>query len=188
MNNIVSMLIGAGVGAAITYFVTKRINDKKIEEIINDYEEIINDYEEIDDHETQDTELVFPDDFLSNNKENIKVDDNENIINEKNIDEVEDSDFHTEEPNYNYNPYIITPDEYGEYADYNLIDLLYFADDVLTDDQEELLDDDIMYIIGEDALRNIGKYEKDVVHVRNDELCCDYEIMRCARKYYDTRK
>lgn len=80
-------------------------------------------------------------------------------------------------------PYVISPDEYGEIYDYDQIELTYYADGVLTDDTDEVIDD-VDDTVGLDSLNHFGDYEPDAVHVRNDERKCDYEILRDLRNYY----
>lgn len=78
-------------------------------------------------------------------------------------------------------PYVISPDEFGEFEDYSQINLTYFADGVVADDDDEILDN-WEEIIG-DALDHFGEYEDDAVHVRNDARRCDYEILARDKKY-----
>lgn len=77
--------------------------------------------------------------------------------------------------------YIITPEEFGEMEDYEKISLTWYADRVLADDNDEILDD-MDDIVG-DALEHFGEYEDDAVFVRCDELECDYEILLDQRNY-----
>ena len=78
--------------------------------------------------------------------------------------------------------YIIRPDEFGEYDDYAPISLTYYADHILTDEDDEIVED-IEDKIGFDALNHFGEYEEDSVFVRNDRIKCDYEILLDQRKY-----
>lgn len=81
-------------------------------------------------------------------------------------------------------PYVIAPDEFGEYDDYEKISLTYYADQVLTDEDDEVIDD-VDEIVGADSLTRFGEYEEDSVFVRNDKLRCDYEILLDQRGYSD---
>lgn len=78
-------------------------------------------------------------------------------------------------------PYVISPDEFGE-QDYNIISLNYYADGVLADDFDVIIDD-VEATVGEDSLNHFGEYEDDSVFVRNDELEIDYEILKDTRKF-----
>ena len=83
-------------------------------------------------------------------------------------------------------PYVISPEEYGELEDYEQIELTYYEDGVLTDDQNEPIED-VDDIVGLDSLNTFGKYEDDSVHVRNDSRKCDYEILRDVRNFADLK-
>jgi hypothetical protein len=81
-------------------------------------------------------------------------------------------------------PYVIMPDQFSEYADYDTISLTYYADGVLADDMDDVIED-IDEVVGEDSLNHFGEFEDDSVYVRNDERKCDYEILRDNRNYAD---
>lgn len=81
--------------------------------------------------------------------------------------------------------YIIKPDQYGE-KDYEPVTLTWYADGVLTDEFDNVIDEDeIEERIGMEALVNIGAYEDGLIHVRNDDLEIDYEIQEDPRRYAD---
>lgn len=84
-------------------------------------------------------------------------------------------------------PYTISPEEFGEMYDYEKISLIYYDDEVLADDDDELVDD-IENVVGSEALTKFGEYEDDSVFVRNDRLKCDYEILLDQRNYSDIIK
>ena len=81
-------------------------------------------------------------------------------------------------------PYVITPDEFGEIDDYETITLIYYSDEVLTDDDDELVED-VENVVGVDSLSHFGEYEADSVYVRNDILKADYELLLDQRNYSD---
>jgi hypothetical protein len=87
----------------------------------------------------------------------------------------------------NDKPYVISPDEFGEFDDYETISLTYYADQVLADEDDELVED-IEETVGFESLNAFGEYEDDSVFVRNDRLKCDYEILLDQRKYSDVIK
>lgn len=84
-------------------------------------------------------------------------------------------------------PYVISPDEFGEFEEYEKISLTYYADEVLADENDEEVDD-VDEIVGEESLNHFGDYEDDSVFVRNDRLKCDYEILLDQRNYSDVAK
>lgn len=84
-------------------------------------------------------------------------------------------------------PYVIAPEEFGDLPDYDTIELTYYADGVLADDNDEIVDD-VDEIVGSDSLETFGQYEDDSVYVRNDRLKADYEILLDHREYWGYRK
>ena len=84
-------------------------------------------------------------------------------------------------------PYVITPDEFMEYDDYDHISLTYYADGFLTDENDEIIEN-VAETVGEDALNHFGEYEDDSVYVRNDAKKCDYEILLDQRNYGEVYK
>lgn len=78
-------------------------------------------------------------------------------------------------------PYVITPDEFGELDDYNTVTLFWYANDILADEDDEVVDD-IPEIVG-DALAHFDS--EDSVYVRNDTKRCDYEVLRSLKDYTD---
>ena len=82
-------------------------------------------------------------------------------------------------------PYVIIPEELGE-TGYEIVNYTYYPDGVLTDDTGLVVDEeDIEDIIGADALTHFGDHEDDAVHVRNDNLKRDYEILLYPENYAD---
>lgn len=84
-------------------------------------------------------------------------------------------------------PYVISPDEFGELYDYEKVSLTYYSDKVLTDDNDDVIED-IDAVIGVESLDHFGEYEEDSVFVRNDQRMCDYEILLDTRTYSEAVK
>lgn len=155
MNKILAFIIGGIVGSV----VTKNILEKKYEDAFN--EELKNIRKEYSDRkEEKDT------------KKETLINECEKIINEHNYDTVEKSD------SVNKNkPYVIPPEEFGE-NDYDIVSMTYYANGVLVDDNDEIVQqNEIEDIIG-DALDHFGEYEDDSVFVRDDDKQIDYEILK----------
>ena len=72
-------------------------------------------------------------------------------------------------------PYVISSDEFGFFDDYEEITLTYYADDILADDQDRIIEDKES-IIGRDALSRLTNTDDETVYVRNEKLKVDYEI------------
>ena len=81
-------------------------------------------------------------------------------------------------------PYVISPEEYGEDDTYDQINLTYYADGTVADENNEEVEN-VDGIIGLDSLETFGTYEDDSVHVKNDRLRAYYEILRDERNYED---
>ena len=81
-------------------------------------------------------------------------------------------------------PYVIPPADFDTEDGYDVISLTYYADGVLTDEQNNPIED-VDRLVGRDSLTHFGEYEEDAVHVRNDEMRCDFEILRDLSKYSD---
>lgn len=81
-------------------------------------------------------------------------------------------------------PYVIKPDEFGMLEDkgYDEVSLTYYSDGVLVDDGDNVIEDTAS-LVGTDFADYFGEYEEDSVHVRNEMLKCDYEILKDNRAY-----
>lgn len=83
-------------------------------------------------------------------------------------------------------PHIIEPEEFGE-CDYEEVSLTHYADGVLTDEQDNPIED-VDGIVGEDYAEHFGEYEDNSVFVRNDRLQTDFEILADQRNFSDLNK
>ncbi|RHC50571.1 hypothetical protein DW841_12000 [Hungatella hathewayi] len=79
-------------------------------------------------------------------------------------------------------PYVIPPEQFGDDENYDQISLTYYADGVLADENDEVIDD-VEEAVGIESLNHFGEYEDDSVFVRNDTRKCDYEILLDQRTY-----
>ncbi|GHU53693.1 hypothetical protein AGMMS49975_12460 [Clostridia bacterium] len=80
-------------------------------------------------------------------------------------------------------PYVISPDEFGEFDDYELITLYFYDDAIVADDNGDVLED-VENTIGFESLGQFNDYV-DEIHVRNNRLKCDYEVLKDEKKYSD---
>lgn len=81
-------------------------------------------------------------------------------------------------------PYVISPADFDTEDDYEVYSLTYYADGVLVDEQNNPIED-VDAMVGRDSLTHFGEYEDDAVHVRNEAMQCDFEILRDLSKYSD---
>lgn len=79
-------------------------------------------------------------------------------------------------------PYVIPPEQFGDNEGHEQISLTYYADGVLADENDEVIED-VEDAVGIDSLNHFGEYEDDSVFVRNDARKCDYEILLDQRTY-----
>lgn len=79
-------------------------------------------------------------------------------------------------------PYVIPPENFGEFETYDCVGFTYYADGVLADDGDEKVED-IEGTVGSESLNHFGEYGDDSVYVRNDRLKIDYEILKDERTY-----
>lgn len=180
-------VIGAGIGSVTTWLLIKKKYEQLTQEEIDSVKEvflnrkpIIDDSESIDDiQEPQKKAKDKPDiiEYTKKLKEEGYINYSNVVPENKKQEELETMD----------KPYIIPPEEFGAFDDYETISLMYYEDQVLTDDNDELVDE-IEDIVGFDSLTRFGEYEDDSVFVRNDRLKCDYEILMDHRKYSDVIK
>lgn len=77
----------------------------------------------------------------------------------------------------------ITPDEYGIYASYDQVSLIYFSDGVLVDEMDNVIND-ISETLGSNFEDHFGENDDpDVIYIRNDNTRCEYEVTRDCRTY-----
>ena len=83
-------------------------------------------------------------------------------------------------------PYVISPYDFGELDGYNQIELTYYADGTLEDDEGNIITD-VDELVGQDSLFTFGEYEEDAVFVRNERLETDFQILKDYRTYEEAR-
>lgn len=74
-------------------------------------------------------------------------------------------------------PYIIDPEEFGEEEGYDTMTLTYFADGVLIDDVDEVINEPDP-VVGLDNLKIFDEFEAGSIYVRNDVWKTDFEILK----------
>ena len=166
---------GVVIGSVVTHELVKTKYEKIANDEINEIREY---YSKIASHDSEEeTDESFDDGTMTdytkmanNYSNNSEKPDLKTLA--KEVEEDEDG------------PHIIEPDEYGSFEDYFTVNLTLYADGKLADDMDELVED-IEGTVGVENLKQIGKYEEDALHVRNDELKTDFEILRVLDKYYD---
>lgn len=173
LNSLIIFAAGAAVGSVVTWKLVKTKYEQIAQEEIDSVKEVFSRKNEQTEEVCENTESEG-DEFV-NYKRVIKDSGYARVSNEKQEEGDEDmSDA----------PYVISPEEFDELDDYDVESLTLYADGVLTDDFNNVIED-VDSLVGSESLDHFGEYEDDSVFVRNDRLKCDYEILADERKYSD---
>lgn len=189
---VASFVLGAAIGSFVTWNVVKdtyqKLAREEIEDIRQYYKEKLDALEpktvsnEVpkNTHEKPDirefaARIIGENGYKNYSNTSIKPDP---VLNEEEEPEQKENEVVEHDPN---KPYVISPEEFGEKG-YTVISLSYYADGVLADEDDHVVED-VDAVIGYESLEHFGEYENDSVHVRNDRLRCDYEILIDLREY-----
>ena len=182
LNNVLIFTVGAAIGSAVTWYFVKtkyeRIAQEEIDSVKEEFTK--NDYvgpQDADEAESIEEDDILEDDPVTKEKHDILV----KSLGYHNYSDVESNT--TEEVSSVGNPRVITPDEFGENG-YKIVELTYWADNVLTDNKNKRVKD-VDALIGKGTLDRFGEYEEDCLHVRDDEKKIDFEILRDLKRYSD---
>lgn len=181
LSNVLLFTAGVAVGSLVTwrYFKTKY---EVVEDEIEEKTEEPEGESEEENPEVLESKMSYKKPPL---KEYVKMVEDNGYVPKTHVEEVEEEIANGEWNDKDvYEPYIIRPEEYGELHAYETLSLNYYADGVLTDELDNPIED-VESLVPADFADHFGEYEDDVVHVRNDNLECDYEILRDLRKFTD---
>ena len=183
LSNVLLFTAGVAVGSLVTWRYFKSKYEVVEDEIEEKTEETEGETEtEDEDPEVSESKMSYKKPPL---KEYVKMVEDNGYVPKTHMEEVEEEVTNGEWDNKDvYEPFIIRPDEYGEIHAYETLSLNYYADGVLTDELDNPIED-VESLVPADFADHFGEYEDDVVHVRNDNLECDYEILRDLRKFTD---
>lgn len=185
----IMFILGAAVGSIVTW----RYVEKKYEQIAQDEIDSVKEvFSKREMDFTEETEVVDARIKADNAKEKPSVVEYAARLREQGYTNYSDIGTEDEEEVKKESmtvdkPYVIAPEEFGEFDDYEKISLTYYADQILADDNDELVDD-VEDVVGFDSLNSFGEYEDDSLFVRNERLKCDYEILLDQRKFSNVRK
>lgn len=195
MNKLIIFGIGAAVGSLLTWKILDKkyrdLAEEEIESVIDHYkmkEELDNNIgKKIDlkDEEVNKKPEVIADPKRMTEEEYTKITNNlgYNFTREDNVivTKEDDGSIWMEQGKDSVEPYVISPEEFGEDDVYDTKSWTLYTDGVITDDIGQIVDDP-ENIIG-DALDHFGEFEDDAVHVRNEDLECDYEIIKYPKSF-----
>lgn len=197
--NVLMFAAGAAIGSAVTWKVVKTKYERIVQEEINSVVETFTERANAQDKDEIVTEEDSEDETESGHQ--INWDELEDLDEDEN-DEACFQEYARLADMYSNNdkkggvnamanevkkePYVISPYDFDELEDYKKIELTYYADGVLEDETYEIVTDP-EEILGPKALYTFGEYEDDAVHVRNEYLKTDFQILRDYRTYDEAR-
>lgn len=189
MKNLLCFVAGAAIGSIVTWkLIEKKYKDLADEEIESVKETFKNRKPRI----TKDNVKEKVEKVINKYKEpkeiveDIVTSERYSIENEEEIDEDDESNYTVNVDNdvEVVTPYVITPEQFGEYNEYGTKTLTYYADNVLTDEIDNpITSDEMVIMIGPDALDHFGEYEDDSVYIRDEMNEMDYEILKSEKKF-----
>lgn len=190
-SHFISFAVGAGIGSFVTWYYVKEKYKKIAQEEIDSVKHVfatLNSEKEEDNSGNQQNTTVYEDkpdlnEYMKTVMKN-KYTDYSRSSSDEDITNSDDDE--SEEPEFK-DPYVISPDEYGEAFGYSTISLSYTSDKKVIDENYEIVEN-VDEIIGLESLNHFGDYEDDSVFVRNERLKVDYEILLDQRTYPDIIK
>ena len=194
MKNLLFFVAGAAIGSIATWkLIEKKYKDLADEEI----ESVIETFKNRKPRITKDNVKETVEKVINKYKEpkeiveDIVTSERYSIENEEEIDEDDESNYTINVDNdvEVITPYVITPEQFGEYNEYGTKTLTYYADNVLTDEIDNpITSDEMVIMIGPDALDHFGEYEDDSVYIRDETNEMDYEILKSEKMFSEIPK
>jgi len=180
--NFMIFVLGAAVGSVVTWKYVEKKYERIAQDEINSVKEVFSKRVAEFTEDTKEVQIK-----ADNAKEKPNIIEYAARLREQgytNYSDMVPDEKPEEEESMSVDKYVIAPEEFGELDDYDTISLTYYADQILADENDVIVDD-IEDVVGFDSLNSFGEYEDDSVFVRNDRLKCDYEILLDQRKYSD---
>ena len=194
MKNLLCFVAGAAIGSVVTWkLIEKKYKDLADEEI----ESVIETFKNRKPRITKDNVKETVEKVINKYKEpketieDIVTAEGYSIENEEEIDEDDESNYTVYvDPGVEVIvPYVITPEQFGEYNEYGTKTLTYYADNVLTDEIDNpITSDEMETMIGPDALDHFGEYEDDSVYIRDEMNEMDYEILKSEKTFSEIQE
>lgn len=193
LNKVIIFAIGAAIGSLVAWKLTKT----KYEKIMIEEEQSLREYynkktKVYEDsantlHDYYNDRLKEIDEKEKKMEEGKKTEESKivNDLRERYAEVLKDHKYSIDEPCYEGGqdrPYVVTPEEFGNADEYDIISLNYYADGIVSDDWGNKTED-LEATIGEDFASHYGEYEEDAVYIRNDRLKVEYEVLKSLSKY-----
>lgn len=174
-------IIGAATGSAVTWYLLKDKYEALAQEEIDSVKEVfLRREQELKD---QSVKKTVAEGIKDSDKEKPDLKEYARRLEKEGYTRYSDFGSDEEEkPVSETGPYVIPPEQFGDDEKYEQISLTYYADGVLADENDEVIED-VEGTVGIDSLNHFGEYEDDSVFVRNDARKCDYEILLDQRTY-----
>ena len=189
MKNLLCFVAGAAIGSVVTWkLIEKKYKDLADEEIESVIETFKNRKPRITKDEVKETVEKVINKFKEPKEtvEDIVTAEGYSIEDEEETEEDDESNYTVDvDPGVEVIvPYVITPGQFGEYNEYGTKTLTYYADNVLTDEIDNpITSEEMVTMIGPDALDHFGEYEDDSVYIRDEINEMDYEILKSEKKF-----
>lgn len=189
MKNLLCFVAGAAIGSVVTWkLIEKKYKDLADEEIESVIETFKNRRPRITKDEVKETveKVINKWKEPKETVEDIVTAEGYSIENEEEIDEDDESNYTVNVDNDDtvITPYVIEPERFGEYNEYGTKTLTYYSDNVLTDEIDNpITSEEMVTMIGPDALDHFGEYEDDSVYIRDEMNEMDYEILKSEKKF-----
>lgn len=187
LNNVLIFTVGAAIGSAVTWYFLKNKHEQEIASVI---EEFTN--QQYRGPQNSDEAMAVEQQDIPAEEKPTTTESGADVktvytgmvqkLGYHNYSDVEPVHSESEVPTTN-GPRIILPEELGELG-YQVIELSYWADGVLTDAKNKRIKD-VDALIGKGNLERFGEHEPDALHVRDDEKKLDFEILRDLKRYSD---
>lgn len=190
--NVLMFAAGAAIGSVVTWKVVKTRYERIVQEELESIRETFTvvDSGECDTEKTEDSDEEGRQECAGQ-------------INWEELEDLDEEDDEDDKAEYakivrNYTsekggailktkePYVISPYDFGEMDGYAQVELTYYADNILEDEDYHIVTD-AEELIGPKALFTFGEYEDDSVFVRNEYLMTDFQILKDYRTYSEAR-
>lgn len=181
LSHVIAFVAGAAVGYFAANYLLKDKYEKRFQQEVSSTIEAFKSNKKDDEvtHKDEKLKAVSDEVVVADIKEyakNIGKHDYSEVKDDKPSEESKDDGIdHTK-------PYVITEDEVDAYMNYSITQWNYYADGVLTDENNEVVED-VSTTIGKEAFEHLKKTSESAIYVRNDLLELDYEILKNEMTY-----
>ena len=188
-NNLIIFLSGVAAGAAVAYAATKKKYEEILEEEIQSVKDTYKNRKELVIEKVEEEVDEPKEDKVVELNKYTSVLDNSGYVNyskymgESERPKKEETVTQESVKDWDEEPYVINEEQYGE-GGYDTQVLTYYADDVLVDELDDVIEDHDIHV-GLSNLKIFEEFSASFVYVRNDVFKVDYKIVKDDWKYSD---